>query len=81
MIVDCILDRKDGKRYDPYDFYHSMLMYGNGEVDSFGSLISYCMDYFGESMVRKALCEYIDGNDYNPSIKDYINSVNWLIAD
>lgn len=28
--------------------------------------------------VRNALCQYIDENEYNPEIKKYINSVNWL---
>lgn len=28
--------------------------------------------------VKRELCKYIDDNGYNPEIKDYINSVQWI---
>ena len=74
MIVDMILDRKDGVPYDAMEFYLSMLSYGG----YYGDRISRAMDYGTEIQVKHALCEYIDGADYNPNIKDYINSVNWI---
>ena len=40
--------------------------------------ITLAMDYGTEADVRKALCRYIDDNDYNEKIKDYINSRDWL---
>lgn len=61
--------------YNPKNFYNKVLEYGG----DFADIITYAMDYFGETMVQKALCEYIIGNNYNPEICDYINSVNWLI--
>lgn len=63
------------KPYNPKDFYIAVMRYGGKFADN----ITYAMDYLGETMIRKALCEYIIGNDYNPEICDYINSVNWLI--
>ena len=40
--------------------------------------ITIAMDYGTEEDVRKALCRYIDDNEYNEKIKDYINSRAWL---
>ena len=73
MIVDLILDRKDGSPYRDHDFYFDVLRYG--EV---GDDITRAMDYGTERDVKRALCEYIDNNEYNPAIKNYINSVRWL---
>ena len=73
MVVDCILDRKDGSPYNPREFYQDMLAY---EADD----ISRAMDEGTEEDVKKALCDYIKFNDYNPAICDYINSVNWLTS-
>lgn len=61
--------------YSPKKFYDKVLAYGG----KFAEQITYAMDYFGESLVKKTLCEYIIGNDYNPKICDYINSVDWLV--
>ena len=55
-------------------FYNDVL--GYGEI---GEHITYAMNYFGENLVKRALCEYVINNEYNPAICDYINSVNWLI--
>ena len=73
MVVDCILDRKDGSPYNPREFYQDMLAY---EADD----ISRAMDEGTEEDVKIALCDYIKFNDYNPAICDYINSVNWLTS-
>ena len=73
MIIDLILDRKDGDEYDARKFYRRVTEYGK-----VGFEISYAMDCGDESDVKKALCGYIFDNDYNPAIEDYINSVQWL---
>lgn len=73
MVVDCILDRKDGSPYNPREFYQDMLAY---EADE----ISRAMDEGTEEDVKKALCDYITFNEYNPDICDYINSVDWLTS-
>ena len=79
MIIDCILDRKDGEQYgDRYDagaFYRSVLRYGE-----IGEDITRAMDYGTENDVRRELCAYIMANEYNPSICDYVNSREWLTA-
>lgn len=76
MIIDCILDRQDlemFEEYIPHDFYLEMMKYGEESYP-----ITRAMDNGDEENVKKALCDYIDRNDYNPTIKDYINSVEWL---
>lgn len=73
MIIDKILDRKDGNPYGPKRFYDDVVMYG--EV---GFAIAEAMDSGEEADVEKELCRYLVDNDYRMSIGDYINSVNWL---
>ena len=79
MIIDLILDRKDNEQFDgvdtykAHDFYFSCMGYG-----SIADKITRAMDYGTEEDVKKALCRYIDDNEYNEKIKDYINSRDWL---
>jgi hypothetical protein len=73
MIIDRILDRKDGFGYNARKFYFACL--ARGEV---GDDITTAMDYGTESDVKRALCDYIDNNEYNPEIKKFINAVKWL---
>ncbi len=77
MIIDRILDRKDrehdGEEYIAREFYFDVLGYGQ-----IGDDITMAMDYGTEEDVKRALCSYIDKNDYNPDIKKYINSRMWL---
>lgn len=76
MIIDLILDRKDGEEYNARDFYYACLHYG--EV---GDDITRALDSGTEKDVKKALCDYVIDNDYNKNICKYINSVNWLDDD
>ena len=93
MIIDLILDRRDNEDdirdgydfvrfpngqivsilYDPHKFYTDVV--GYGEI---GDDIARAMDGGTEEDVKRALCEYIDSNGYNPGIKKYINSRDWL---
>lgn len=78
MIIDRILDRRDNERYNDFnynahDFYLDVLSYGRT-----GDEITTAMDYLKEEDVKKALCNYIDNNEYNPLIKNYINARVWL---
>ena len=73
MIIDLILDRKDGVHYEPARFYYGVMDYG--EV-GFG--ITAAMDGGTEEDVKRELCKYIKDNEYNMELCEYINSVNWL---
>lgn len=76
MIIDLILNRKDGDNYDPHNFYLEVMDYE--ALFNFDRSISYAMDHLEEAQVKRALCDYITNNNYNENIKDYIKSVNWL---
>jgi hypothetical protein len=77
MIIDLILDRKDGFGYSPHEFYNEVMEYGKifGEI---AFKIARAMDMGEEKDVKNELCNYVIEQDYNPEICDYINSVNWL---
>lgn len=77
MIIDLILDRKDGEPYDAGMFYWGVFNY----IEVFRELampITRAMDDGTEKDVKHALCDYIDKCGYNADIKTYINSVDWL---
>lgn len=76
MIVDVILDRKDGSSYSPL----MLLTYTDNRVygDSFEYILRAFQD-LDEDRVKEALKRYIDEQGYNPDIKKYIDSVDWLM--
>jgi len=73
MIIDKILDRKDGKEYQPSAFYRDIAGYGDTGWD-----ITQAMDDDNERNVKIALSKYILEGDYNVDIINYIYSVKWL---
>ena len=77
MVIDIILDRKDGEKYgwgyDPHEFYRDIAQYGE-----IGHGITAAMDYGTEADVKTALCEYVIRNEYNPDICGYIWARSWL---
>ena len=81
MIIDSILDRKDGEPfgdvYDERQFYFDVMQYNDLTPDA-SSEITAAMDYGTDADVRASLCRYIDQNGYNPEIKNYINSRRWI---
>jgi hypothetical protein len=83
MIIDLILDRKDGDNvftengYKPYTaerFYRQLVEYGEIGFD-----IQRAFDGGTEQDIKRELCRYIDEQEYNPEIKNYVNSVIWLV--
>ena len=77
MIIDLILDRKDGDPYNPKAFYNEVMEYST-IFDGIGDNITRAMDSGTDEDVRNALCEYITKNKYNQEICDYINTVRWI---
>lgn len=78
MIIDLILDRKDGHKYDPKEFYLEVKDYYTCAGHSMVQEITGAMDSGYENEVKAALIHYVLKNDYNPAICGYILSVNWL---
>lgn len=81
MLIDAILDRKYERengifRYDPRELYN----YINGWAGGLYDPVARAMDEGTEADVKKALCDYID-TEYPAHIKDFVNSVDWLVAD
>ena len=77
MIIDLILDRKDGHEYSARAFYSEVVAHSaSNPTDS--ATIATAFRLGKEKMVRFALCNYIRNNGYNEEICEYINSVEWL---
>jgi hypothetical protein len=72
MLIDEILDRRDGKKYKAKDFYNYCMK------DEIYHDVAEALDNGEEKDIKKILCKYIMKEHYNPFICDYINSVNWL---
>lgn len=77
MIIDLILDRKDGYKYNPKEFYNEVMDYGDTWPE-LANPITYAMDTGTDDDVKRELCGYVIKCGYNPKICDYINSVEWL---
>ena len=77
MIIDLILDRRDGDEYNPVDFFINVAGYGKF-WPTIARPILEAMFSGRESDVKLALSYYIMDEGYNPEIIDYIKSVNWL---
>lgn len=73
MIIDIILDRKDGYGYNARQFY--CYCNGNGEH---GNDIARALDAGTNTDVCNAINAYIIENGYNTDICDYVSGCNWL---
>lgn len=74
MIIDLILDKRDGEKVELSDIYNQAMIW---EMD----YISRALDSGDENDIKNALCDYIDNNNYNPQIKDFIIKTTWLEED
>lgn len=79
MIIDSILDRKNGRRYSAHDFYLEVRDYERLGVGTRGEDISIAMDYGDNKDVQRTLCQYIQRNGYPTGIEDYIRSQVWVV--
>ena len=77
MIIDLILNRKEGDAYNPKTFYNDVERYACYWSEMCRPILE-ALDEGEESDVKRALVNYITEFEYNPEIIPYINSVNWL---
>ena len=81
MIIDIILERKEGEEageeYDARAFYDDISEWV-GLSPVFAVDISSAMDCGTNEDIQAALCRYIDAGRYNPELKDWINSREWV---
>ena len=80
MVIDYILDRKNGSPYNAGDFYRYAMKESNCFNGLFDALIR-AMDFGEEEDVRNALKKYIKEQGYNMQICKFIDSVKWLEDD
>ena len=78
MIIDKILDARDG-HYNPDwdDCTGAEYIY----IEATEFKLYYIADAFDNgtnSDCQKALCRYIDEQGYNPEIKNFVNSFQWV---
>ena len=79
MIIDSILDRRDGRYYSAHDFYLEVRKYERLGVGTHGEDISIAMDYGDNRDVQRVLGQYIQRNEYPADIEDYIRSQIWVV--
>lgn len=82
MLIDAILDRKADREngifnYKPKELYDYLMGW---TLPSYQS-VSRAMDEGTNKDVQAAMCAYIDLEEYNPDIKRFVKSVDWLTAD
>jgi hypothetical protein len=79
MLIDTILDRRDGGGFDPVLFAFDVNDYAGIFPDLCGPVLA-ALSSRDEMSVKRALCGYVLAAGYDPEICDYINSVSWLPA-
>jgi len=77
MIIDCILDRKDGMKYNPKAFYNKVMEYYNSFPEITGKIAN-ALDNGTNENIRYELCMYIKYNEYNNDICSYILTKDWI---
>jgi hypothetical protein len=78
MIIDLILDRKDGEEYNARKFYNDVMGYYNTMPEIAGPIAETLDGSEFEEDIRRELSLYVIANDYNFEIVKYIQSVDWL---
>lgn len=76
MIVDLILNRKDGEPYNAKDTYNYITEHESLFNKEYP--ISRAFDMGTNEDVQNALSKYITDGGYNPKIIEYIKSVDWI---
>jgi len=71
MIIDLILDRRDGHKIDLRDLY-------DNAVDFEFWKLANAIDNGENEDIQRELCNYIDDNGYPQEIKGFINKTDWL---
>ena len=72
MVIDLILDRKEGFVDLNAEYLEDMKHYGFDYIDD-------AIDTNDDDTIKAALSRYIEENEYNPELKNYITSINWSV--
>lgn len=77
MLIDYILDRRAGDKYNAKELYDYCQYMGSIHGDLYWN-VARALDAGTNKDIQRELCKYVIKSGYNPDICDYINSVNWL---
>lgn len=77
MIIDLILDRKDGKEYNPKAFYYNVKKYFNVFPEITKPIINAFHDK-NEDNIQLELGYYIINEGYDTGLLEYILKNKWL---
>jgi hypothetical protein len=85
MIIDMILDRRAGYRYNAKEFYDNVVEY-NETFDGIGENILQAMNFDDEHFTKIAIRWYLKFEGYYEgqnmeTLGDYVDSVEWLKDD
>lgn len=77
MLIDVILDRKDGCNYTPEELKYEA--FESSFANDVYKDVQKAVKSGDEAKVKKELVKYTKNNDYySPKLEEYINSVTWL---
>lgn len=72
MIIDEILDRRDGCEYDPE------YLVDTAKINGFDNVVK-AFESKDENAAKSALKDYVRENEYSDSVCDYIDSQQWIV--
>lgn len=75
MLIDLILDRRDGQTYNPAEFLAEVKDYAY-IFDEYNK-VAIALESGNEALVQWELTDYVSRNGYGTDICDYINAVEW----
>ena len=78
MIIDEIMDIKDGQKYDAYDFYTYVNDLYLAERDETALELARALDGGTNADIQNILCNYVIKNGYKHSLCYFIQNFNWL---
>ena len=72
MIIDEILDRRDGCKYDPE------YLVDTAKINGFNNVVK-AFESKDENAVKSSLKEYVHENGYSDNVCEYIDSQQWIV--
>lgn len=77
MIIDLICSKKELKNNKPLSPESIRYILEECRIFEFDEIAA-AVNSRNNDETKKALCRYIDRNEYNPDLKDFINNTIWF---
>lgn len=78
MIIDLICSKKELKNNKPLSPESIRYILEECRIFEFDEIAA-AINSRSNDATKKALCDYIDRNDYNPELKTFINNTIWFM--